>query len=86
MVPLVRLDCLLGWKGLQTLNMLLSCAGIPLGETGTLSQETRNPNFLLLCRRQARKETVRREMGQAIYSVSVCDLKISIKNIREIRH
>lgn len=59
--------------------MLLSCCGIPLGETAALSQETPNPNFLLLFRRRAWKETVRRELGQAIYSESVCDLKISMK-------
>lgn len=58
MVPLVRLECFLGWKGPQTLHTLLNCCGIMLGETGTLSQETPNPDFLFPCRGHAWKETV----------------------------
>lgn len=49
----VRLECFLGWKGLHTLNMLLNCCGTTLSETGTLSQETPNPDFLFPCRGRA---------------------------------
>ena len=57
MFPLVRLECSLGWKGLRTLNMLLDCCGTTLSETGTLSQETPNPDFLFPCRGHAWKGT-----------------------------
>lgn len=44
-VPPVRLGCFLDWKRLLTLNMLLKCCGILLSESGTLSQQTPNPDF-----------------------------------------
>lgn len=36
--------------GPWALNMPLKCCGILLSETGTFSQETPNPDFLLPCR------------------------------------
>lgn len=45
-------------KGFHALNTLRNRRGATLSETGTLSEETPNPDFLFKCRRLAGKETV----------------------------